>query len=394
MTVFVTMLASLTLLPALLAVFGARIERTIRRRADRAARRGADGRPEGRAWRRWSAAVQRRPVLAAVLPIVALLALNAPLLDLRLGFADSSTDTPDATSRKAYDLLSEGFGPGFNGPLIVVVQGDEQAAAAAQRAVTSADGVAAVVPGGAGTVIVFPDQGPQSEQTTDLVQRLRTDVLPPVAAQTGATFLVGGSTAAVVDFADAVAARLPAFIGVVIGVSALLLLVVFRSVLIPLKAAVLNLLSVGAALGVVTLVFQHGALGEQPGPVEAYVPVMIFAIVFGLSMDYEVFLLARMHEAWRRRPDPTAAVAEGLAMTGRVVTAAAAIMVVVFGAFLLSPDRMLRQFGLGLAVAVLLDAAVIRCLIVPAVMQMLGKWAWWLPAPMARRLPAVALEHQ
>jgi RND superfamily putative drug exporter len=332
-------------------------------------------------------------VLASVLPVAALLALSAPLLDLRLGFADAGTDPGTATSRQAYDLLSEGFGPGFNGPLVVVVRGGAAAVPVAQQALRSATGVAAVTPGGAGTILVFPASAPQAAGTTDLVERLRADVLPAVAAATGATFLVGGSTAAVVDFAAAVANRLPAFVGVVVGLSALLLLVVFRSLLIPVKAAVLNLLSVGAALGVVTLVFQHGLLGEQPGPIEAYVPVMIFAIVFGLSMDYEVFLLARMHEAWRRQPDPAAAVTEGLATTGRVVTAAAAIMVVVFGAFLLSPDRMLRQFGLGLATAVLLDAVVIRCLIVPAVMQLLGRHAWWLPAPLARRLPAVALEH-
>ena len=334
-------------------------------------------------------------MIAAVLPVLALLALSAPLLGLHLGFADAGTDPVASTSRKAYDLLSEGFGPGFNGPLVVVVEGGGGSAATeAQRALAAADGVAEVVPGGAGTVIVFPDSGPQSVETTELVTRLRTDVLPPVSAATGATFLVGGSTAAVVDFADAVAARLPAFIGVVVGLSALLLLLVFRSLLIPVKAAVLNLLSVGAALGVITLVFQRGWLGEQAGPVEAYVPVMIFAIVFGLSMDYEVFLLARMHEAWHRRPDPSAAVTEGLATTGRVVTAAAAIMVVVFGSFLLAPDRMLRQFGLGLAGAVLIDAVVIRCLILPAVMQLLGRAAWWLPAPLARRLPAVALEHR
>jgi RND superfamily putative drug exporter len=219
-------------------------------------------------------------------------------------------------------------------------------------------------------------------------------VLPPVARAAGATLLVGGSTAAVVDFADAVADRLPLFVGVVVGLSALLLLLVFRSVLVPLKAALLNLLSVGASLGVVTMVFQHGALGVAPGPIEAYVPVMIFAIVFGLSMDYEVFLLARMHEEWQRHGDAPRAIREGLATTGRVVTAAAAIMIVVFGAFMLSPDRMLRQFGLGLAVAVFLDAVVIRCLIVPAVMQLFGARAWWLPAPLARRLPWVALEHR
>ncbi|WP_433062238.1 MMPL family transporter [Dactylosporangium sp. CS-033363] len=387
-TVLVTMLAALTLLPALLAVFGARIERSVQQRAAKRAHRDGDR------WRRWSGAVQRRPWLAAVLPTLALLALTAPLLGLRLGFADSGTDPAATTTRKAYDLLSEGFGPGFNGPLVVVVRGDQQAATAAQEALAKADGVAQAFPGGGSTVIVVPATGPQSPETTALVDRLRTGVLPPVAARTGATFLVGGSTAAVVDFSGAVGGRLPAFVGVVVAVSALLLLVVFRSVLIPIKAALLNLLSVGAALGVVTLVFQRGWLGEQPGPVEAYVPVMIFAIVFGLSMDYEVFLLARMHEAWRRKPDPAAAVTEGLATTGQVVTAAAAIMVLVFGSFLLAPDRMLRQFGLGLATAVLLDAVVIRCLIVPAVMQLLGRRAWWLPAPLARRLPVVALEHE
>jgi RND superfamily putative drug exporter len=258
------------------------------------------------------------------------------------------------------------------------VQGGSGAADAAREAIAGTAGVAEASAGGTATVIVFPTTGPQDQRTTELVGRLRAEVLPPVAARTGATFLVGGSTAAVVDFADAVAGRLPAFVGVVVAVSALLLLVVFRSVLI---------------LGVVTVVFQHGLLGERPGPVEAYVPVMIFAIVFGLSMDYEVFLLARMHEAWRRERDPADAVTEGLATTGQVVTAAAAIMVLVFGSFLLSPDRMLRQFGLGLATAVLLDAVVIRCLIVPAVMQLLGRHAWWLPAPLARRLPEIALER-
>ena len=403
LTVLVTMLAALTLLPALLAVFGGRIERSVRRRTRRAARRAAERgtapRTEGSAWRRWSAVVQRRPLIAAVLPTLALLALAAPLFGMRLGFADAGTDPAQTTTRKAYDLLSRGFGPGFNGPLVVVVRGDQQAAGVAHQALSTTPGVAAAIapqPASAGqtsVIIVFPGSAPQAARTTELVQRLRQQTLPPVAARTGAAFLVGGSTAAVVDFADAVAGRLPAFVIVVVGVSALLLLLVFRSLLIPVKAALLNLLSVGAALGVVTVVFQHGAFGVRPGPIEAYVPVMIFAIVFGLSMDYEVFLLARMHEVWRDRRDAGAAITEGLATTGRVVTAAAAIMVVVFGAFLLSPDRMLRQFGLGLAVAVLLDAVVIRCLIVPAVMHLFGRRAWWLPAPLARRLPEIALEH-
>src|SRR5215470_13323315 len=214
----------------------------------------------------------------------------------------------------------------------------------------------------------------------------------------GVCILVGGTIAATVDFAQAVADRLPLFIAVVIGLSALLLLLVFRSLLIPVKAALLNVLSVGAALGVITLVFQHGvlggALGIEPGPIEAFVPVMIFAIAFGLSMDYEVFLLARMYETWERTRDPRTAIREGMATTGRVVTAAAAIMVVVFASFLLDPSRMLQQFGLGLAVAVFLDALVIRCLIVPAAMSLLGTRAWWLPATIGRRLPRVALERR
>jgi RND superfamily putative drug exporter len=393
-TVLVTMIASLTLLPALLAVVGPRVERGVRKRAGRAAHAG---RREGDRWRAWSALVQRRPWPALVLAVGALLGLAAPTLDMRLGFADAGTDAPSMTSRAAYDLLAEGFGAGFNGPLVVVVRGNADAAAAVQRTLSSTAGVAATTPPlPAGpqlsTVIVFPSAGPQDARTADLVDRLRSRVLPPLAASTGATLLVGGSTAAVVDFADAVGGRLPLFIGLVVGLSALLLLVVFRSVLIPIKAALLNLLSVGAAMGAITLVFQDGRFGAQPGPIEAYVPVMIFAIAFGLSMDYEVFLLARMHEEWQRTGDAQVAIREGLATTGRIVTAAGAIMVLVFGSFLLDPGRMLQQFGLGLAVAVLLDALVIRCLIVPAVMRLLGARAWWLPRWLDRSLPRVALE--
>ncbi|BCB90409.1 MMPL family transporter [Phytohabitans suffuscus] len=390
-TVLVTMVASLTLLPALLAIFGRRIERGVRRRAGRARR------PEGDLWRRWAAGVRRRPWTAALVSVAALLAITAPALGMRLGFADAGNDSPSTTSRQAYDLLAEGFGPGFNGPLVVVVEGDASAAASAADALDGVQGVAATVAsppsGDVATVIVFPASKPQDAQTHDLVLRLRDDVLPALSRQTGATFLVGGSVAATEDFADAVAGRLPLFVAVVVGLSALLLMAVFRSLLIPVKAAVLNLLSVGASMGVITLVFQHGLFGAEPGPIEAYVPVMIFAIVFGLSMDYEVFLLSRMHEEWERHHDAPAAIREGLATTGRVVTAAAAIMVVVFGAFLLSPERMLQQFGLGLAVAVLLDAVVIRCLVLPAVMHLLGARAWWLPRPLARLLPRLAIER-
>jgi RND superfamily putative drug exporter len=246
---------------------------------------------------------------------------------------------------------------------------------------------------GTSLILVIPESAPQDEATSELVSTLRDDVLPGLEQEHGARYLVGGPTAAVDDFATTVAERLPLFIGAVIGLSAVLLLVVFGSVLIPVKAAVLNLMSIGACLGVMKLVFQDGRFGAVEGPIEAYVPVMIFAIVFGLSMDYEVFLLSRTHEEWQRFADAPRAVREGLAATGGVITAAAAIMIVVFGAFVLSPDRMLQQFGLGLAVAVFLDALVIRCLIVPAVMRLLGPAAWWTPRWLSRWLPRTRLEH-
>jgi putative drug exporter of the RND superfamily len=397
-TVLVTMLGALTLLPALLAIMGRRIERAVLRRA----RRGRRG--DGARWAEWTGLVQRRPWPMLLAASAVLLALCAPALSMRLGFADAGNDARSTTSRQAYDLLADGFGPGFSSPLIVVADAGRQTAGPMHHALASTAGVVAVTPpavspdGKITTVIAFPGSKPQDPATQDLVNRLRTTVLPPLAHQTGARILVGGTAAATVDFANAVASRLPLFIGVVIGLSALMLLLVFRSLLIPVKAALLNVLSVGAALGVITLVFQHGvlggALGIEPGPIEAFVPAMIFAIAFGLSMDYEVFLLARMHEVWERTRDPHTAIREGMVSTGRVVTAAAAIMVVVFASFLLDPSRMLQQFGLGLAVAVFLDALVIRCLIVPAAMSLLGTRAWWLPAGIGRWLPRVALERR
>jgi putative drug exporter of the RND superfamily len=384
LTVAMTMLASLTLLPALLHVFERRIQRSVRRRAKRAEH------ADGERWRRWSTLVQRRPWPALALAVAALLALSVPALDMRLGFADAGSDAPSTTSRQAYDLLAEGFGPGFSGPLVVVAEGGEQAAGELQRTLARTPGIAGVTPpqgqGDVATVIAFPASRPQDEGTDELLHRLRGDVLPPLAERTGGAFLVGGPTAAAADFTDTVTDRLPLFLAVVVGLSALLLMVVFRSLLIPLKAALLNLLTIGASLGVVTLVFAGS------GPIESFIPVMIFAIVFGLSMDYEVFLVSRMHEEWERTRDAAAAVREGLATTGRVITAAGAIMIVVFGAFVLSPERMLQQFGLGLAVAILLDAFLIRCLIVPAVMGLLGDRAWWMPRWLARHLPRIALE--
>ncbi|WBB64478.1 MMPL family transporter [Streptomyces sp. WMMC500] len=396
LTVLTTMAASLVLLPALLALFGNRIRRHVLKRAAKA---GAKGRAEGRRWRTLAGAVQRRPLPALLVAVLAMLALSAPAAGMRLGFADAGNDPGTTTTRQAYDLLAEGFGPGFNGPLLVLAQGDEAAGQAVRSELAKVEGVAAASPampsddGSLSTVIVYPATAPQDEGTTDLVHHLRDDVAPELQRDTGAEILVGGATAASQDFADTVSQRLPLFVAVVVGLSSLLLMLVFRSVLIPLKAALLNLLSISAALGAMTLVFQHGLFGVQPGPIEAFLPVLIFAIVFGLSMDYEVFLVSRIQEEWERTKDHSLAVREGLASTGKVITAAGAIMIVVFGAFMLSPDRMLQQFGLGLAVAILMDALVIRCLIVPAAMQLLGRRAWWMPAPLARRLPRVALER-
>jgi RND superfamily putative drug exporter len=392
LVVLMTMLASVTLLPALMTVFGGRLERSIRRRASRSHR------APGSHWRAWAGRVQRSPWPPLVVAVAALAALALPALDMRLGFADAGNRSTDSTARQAYDLLAEGFGPGYNGPLVVVSDGGDAAALAEE--VGSVEGIAAVTPpqplpgSEVATVLAIPDSAPQDAATGRLLETLREDVLPGLAQQTGGRYLVGGSTAAAADFASAVGERMPWFIAVVVGLSTVLLVLVFRSLLIPIKAAVLNLLSIGASLGAVTLVFQDGWLGGRPGPIEAFVPVLIFAIVFGLSMDYEVFLLSRMHEEWRRTGDASHAVREGLAATGGVITAAGAIMIVVFGAFVLSPDRMLQQFGLGLAVAVLLDAVVIRCLIVPAVMQLFGPRAWHLPGSLDRVLPTVTLEPE
>ena len=385
LTVLVTMAASITLLPALLTVFGRRLENRVRAHA---ARRTA---PTGERWRRWAALVQRAPWPAVVVALVALGALALPAAGLRLGLSDAGTDPTSTTARAAYDLVSEKLGPGANGPLLVAVEGSARDAEAvrtrlAENPAIVADRLSAPtsVADGVWLLRAEPVTGPQDAATADLVERLRE--------QLGDSVLVGGQTAAGIDFSQALAERFPLFVVVVVGLSGLLLMSVFRSVAIAVKAALLNLLSIGAALGAMRLVFQDGRLGADAGPIEAFLPVFIFAIVFGLSMDYEVFLLSRMREEWLRTGDAQRAVREGLAHTGGVITAAAAIMVVIFGSFVLFPDRMLQQAGFAMAVAVLLDAVVIRCLVVPAVMRLLGARAWWLPRALDRWLPHLHIE--
>jgi putative drug exporter of the RND superfamily len=374
-------------------------------RAGRLARRERK-RAEGHAWERWSHAVQSRPWLAAGIAIVVLLALALPATQMRLGSSDAGLDPPGSTTRVAYDLIAEGFGAGTNGSFLLVAElankGDKAAADKIGAAVRADKDFTFVAPpalspdGTLATITAYPRTGPQDEATTDTLKRLRDDVVPAVERETGARVEVGGFTASNEDFSRVVASKLPLFVGVVVLFSALLLLAVFRSVVIPIKAAVLNMLSIGAALGFVTLVFQEGhgssLLGIGTGPIDSFVPVLMFAIVFGLSMDYEVFLISRVHEEWERTRDASASVARGLQTTGRVITAAASIMILVFASFALGDDRIIKLFGLGLASAVFFDAVIIRCLLVPALMEIFGRRAWWLPAWLDRRLPRLAIE--
>jgi RND superfamily putative drug exporter len=338
-----------------------------------------------------------------------LLVLAVPLLSLRLGFSDEGNAPTDTSTRKAYDLLAKGFGPGFNGPLILVTElpagTDPAVLSRVTTALSSTRGIAFVSPPipdsptapRAALWRVIPTSAPQEKATTDLVHRLRQEVLPAATGGTGLHVAVTGFVAVSVDFSQYLGARLPLFIGVVLALSFLLMLVVFRSVLVPLKAVVMNLISIGAAYGLVVAVFQWGwakdvvGLGKG-GPIEPFVPMMMFAIVFGLSMDYEVFLLSRIKEEYDRGAPNDRAVADGLAATARVITAAAAIMVFVFGSFLLEADRVIKLFGLGLASAVLLDATIVRMLLVPATMELLGDRNWWVPRWLDRVLPRIDVE--
>jgi RND superfamily putative drug exporter len=357
---------------------------------------------------RWSRFIQHRPWTSAIAGVVILLAFAYPFLDQRLAFSDEGNYPEETTTRRAYDLLAAGFGPGFNGPLLLAVEIPEGTDPAELEAVTQAlgadSGVAFVTPAipndpeapTAALWRLFPTTAPQDEATTDLVIRLRDTVIPEATSGTELDVAVSGGVAATVDFSDYLTARLPTFIGVVLALSFLLLMVVFRSLLVPLKAVIMNLLSLAAAFGIVTAIFQWGwggdLLGIEPAPIEPFVPMMMFAIVFGLSMDYEVFLLSRIREEFLRSGDSRGSVADGLALTARVITAAAAIMVVVFGSFIGEADRIVKLFGVGLASAVLVDATIVRMLLVPATMELLGDANWWLPNWLNRLLPKISVE--
>jgi putative drug exporter of the RND superfamily len=405
LAVLVVMLASITLLPALLSYLGPKVDRLrIPFLGRRLEKEGTSHSPAAR----WSHAVQRRPWTAAIVATAILLALAAPALGMRLGFPDAGNDKPGTMTRQAYDLISEGFGPGANGPLVIAAELPDPGARSAVDGLTTKlredPGVAYVAAprfnsSGTGAIVtVIPTTSPQDAGTTDLVDHLRHTVIPDALAGSGVTTMLGGVTPALEDQSEFITGRMPLFIIGVVGLSFLLLLFAFHSPLISLKAAVMNLLSVSAAYGVMTLVAEGGAVGELIGidhevPIAPFMPVMMFAILFGLSMDYEVFLVSRIREEYLKDHDTRRAVADGLAKTARVITAAAAIMVVVFLAFVASPEVFLKLFGIGLAAAIFLDATVVRMVLVPAVMQLLGARNWWCPDWLERRLPAIEVER-
>ncbi len=360
---------------------------------------------------RWSRLIQARPWLFASLGTGLLVVMLLPVFSLRLGFSDEGNLSENTSARQAYDLLAEGFGPGYNGPLLVAVElnqpGDAAALTTLVESVAGDPGIDRVGPpflsnpadpaaSQAAIIRVIPTTAPQDSATEDTVMRLRSDVVPTAIAGTSITAYVTGAVPANIDFTDYLTGRILIFFGAVLGVSFLLLMMVFRSILVPIKAVIMNVASIASAYGVVVAIFQWGWLsdvfGVEPAPIEPFVPMMLFAIVFGLSMDYEVFLLSRIKEEYDRERDTTNSVADGLAATARVISAAAAIMVVVFGAFLFEDDRIVKLFGVGLAVAVLLDATLVRMLIVPATMALLGDRNWWIPKWLDRILPRLNVE--
>ncbi|MFF7526260.1 MMPL family transporter [Streptomyces pseudovenezuelae] len=405
LTVVLTVAASVTLLPALLSLIGMRA--LSRRERRRLTEHGPQPElPTGFA-HRWSAFVERHPKLLGAIALLVITVLALPTLGLRLGTSDQGNDPRSSTTRQAYDLLAEGFGPGVNGPLTLVtpVDGAEDKLLLDNLDATlhTTEGIASTTPvtydtaGDLAYFTIVPESAPQSQQTSDLVDRLRTEVLPRAETGTTLDIHVGGMTASYDDFADVIVGKLPLFVGVVIGLGCLLLLLAFRSVGIPLKAAAMNVAAVAAAFGVVVAIFQWGWGSEllglgRAGPIEPFLPVIMVSVLFGLSMDYQVFLVSRMYEEWLETGDNRRAVRVGLAETSRVINSAAVIMISVFLAFVLSGDRVIAMFGIALAAAVALDAFVLRTLLVPALMHLLGGANWWLPGWLDRRMPRISIE--
>jgi putative drug exporter of the RND superfamily len=402
-TVLFTMAAAVTLLPALLGFLGLRV---LSRRERRRLAAGGFA-PEGNSglWARWAGFVQRHPLPLAAGAAVVMLALAIPVLSLRLGSSDAANDPASSTTHQAYELLAEGFGPGFNGPLqLVGTTGSRADAAALTRlagTLKAEPGIAAVsapVAGqGAALISVIPATSPEAAATSTLIDRLRDSVIPAAEGGTTLRVYVGGVTAVNGDFAAVIAHKLLIFIAVILGLGFLLLVLAFRSLLIPAVAAVMNLLAAAASFGVLVAVFQFGwglhllNLG-QAGPVESFLPVLMLAVLFGLSMDYEVFLVSRIREEWAVTGDNRQAVRTGQSTTGRVIIAAATIMILVFSAFILSGQQITGEFGLGLAAAVLLDAFLLRTVLVPALMHLSGRANWWLPGWLDRILPHLSIE--
>jgi len=404
-----TMLAALTLLPAFLGFIGPKVlsrrqKRELATTGPQVIGAGAKG-----FWPRWARLIQDHSLLPAVVALIAIVLVALPLLSLRLGNSDQGNDPAATTTRQAYDLLAKGFGPGFNGPLQLVAVNQGVAnqhvldqLATEVKAQPDVDRVSAPIslPAKDGKQVslvqVYPSSAPQDGATSTLISRLRSQTIPRVVSGSGVTVYLGGPTAIFADFASVLTSKLPLFIGLVVVLSFLLLAMVFRSLVIPLTAAVMNLLSIGAAFGVLVAVFQWGWLGtvfgiNRAGPVESFLPVMLFAILFGLSMDYEVFLVSRIHEEWIKSGDSREAVRKGLASTGKTITAAALIMILVFGSFMLGGQRVIKEFGLGLSAGILIDALVIRMTIVPALMFLLGRSNWWFPDWLDRSLPRLSV---
>jgi putative drug exporter of the RND superfamily len=407
--VLIVMAASVTLFPALLGYLGKHVDRLrlpIGRGHTVVVAEGGHVEPS-RAWLSWSRFVDRHRISAALVGVATLLILALPFLDVRFGFPDAGNNLAETSSRQAYDTMADGFGAGRNGPLLLVAEVPDDSSPGAldqlSAAVAQTGGVASVTPptlnreGDTAVVSVIPTTGPQDGETVDLVNTLRDEVLPRATRGTGVTVHVGGVAATSIDSTDNIAKRLPLLIGGVVLLSMLVLVASFRSITVAAKAAVMNLLSVAAAYGVVALVLQGGWAGQligidTPTPLPAFVPVLMFAVLFGLSMDYEVFLVSRMREVWLRTRSNEQAILGGLAGTGRVITAAAAIMVAVFAAFVPSADVVLKVIGVGMAAAILIDATVVRLLLVPAVMHLLGNANWWMPAWLGRILPELHVE--